>query len=924
MNTFAYRISTVCMEIMLFAAASAASAAEYYWAPGATDWSDKESYANADGTAAGCVPSTNDELAIPANCTVTLDCDNAAHFEIANRLSRVRPLERTSFLVVKVSEGKDITFNPKINYLGTGASGEWYRGGLVKRGAGTLVLGSGAGHYDYFTDITVEEGTLKLPQNAQNQSWRYYDLIAVSNGATLFTCGTADKSVGSTLTAPLGLIGEGVVTNDCTKACFLEIAGGGRIWSHEFAGRIAGSIILNNGYTHFNLIGTNNAFQGIMAIRENSAEDTLQDVRIGLKKIGKKTDAESSAGKNNGSYGLGFRDTCLWTRNHGSGYLYIGDGETTDKDITVHATHKDGVAPGFNPNFFDAGAIGGVTFTGRFQSSDGSMNHRFILTGSNTSECVIAGPIKKKYDSNGTVPNYNWRFIKRGTGVWRLADVANTEMEGVFAVENGTLRYDSIAEKGTRCSLGYSTLLLEDRTGKIVDLDSIDHAFELGSATDATADPIFEYTGAGIGWCFTRPLAMKGSARLRHSGGGELRLANLKTLNDSSKTLTLDGNGENAWLYNVCDEHGSLSLVKDGSGTWNIGGTNQISGSIAVKCGTLNLRHHKIPFTWFKWTHKSTCGFWETVDLELGLYADDGTRVNGNLAYQDSAVVTIPAALSMAEGSVAAASEGVLKNAADMVYLFDNNIQNEWVTAHTPKGESGNRRAQVDDPTSWYSLMMRIPDGSKEVSSYDIISWAKWSWRTNSASQAFSMAGSNDGVNWYQLDDYDAGEGATLSGKATAWRFGGETYGNKEEQCPASALMTHTTGQRIVGHPVGLPVPLADVTEISVAAGARLAVIDGMIALRSGITLTVDGSAGAGTLANMILPENGTLNVVNVPEFNGSLEMSITGENVTGLDNISNWGLSVNGIVQNGTKYRCRYSNGKIVMYRPGTVVVFR
>ena len=52
--------------------------------------------------------------------------------------------------------------------------------------------------------------------------------------------------------------------------------------------------------------------------------------------------------------------------------------------------------------------------------------------------------------------------------------------------------------------------------------------------------------------------------------------------------------------------------------------------------------------------------------------------------------------------------------------------------------------------------------------------------------------------------------------------------------------------------------------------------------------------------------------------------MSITGANAAGLNNISTWGLSVNGIVQNGTKYRCRYANGKIVVYRPGTVVVFR
>ena len=91
-------------------------AAEYYWVPGKTDWTSKESYANADGTAAAKVPSADDELAIPANCTVTLDCDNAAHFEIANSLARIRPFETTSFLVVKVSEGKEVTFAPKVNF----------------------------------------------------------------------------------------------------------------------------------------------------------------------------------------------------------------------------------------------------------------------------------------------------------------------------------------------------------------------------------------------------------------------------------------------------------------------------------------------------------------------------------------------------------------------------------------------------------------------------------------------------------------------------------------------------------------------------------------------------------------------------------------------------------------------------------------
>jgi hypothetical protein len=118
---------------------------------------------------------------------------------------------------------------------------------------------------------------------------------------------------------------------------------------------------------------------------------------------------------------------------------------------------------------------------------------------------------------------------------------------------------------------------------------------------------------------------------------------------------------------------------------------------------------------------------------------------------------------------------------------------------------------------------------------------------------------------------------------------------------------------------------MANVTQISVAAGARLAVTGGdAIELRDGITLTVDASTGAGTLANIILPENGTLNLVNVPEYSGSLEMPISGENVTGLANISGWNLSIDGVAQSSSKRKCRYENGKIVLYNPGTVVVFR
>ena len=218
---------------------------------------------------------------------------------------------------------------------------------------------------------------------------------------------------------------------------------------------------------------------------------------------------------------------------------------------------------------------------------------------------------------------------------------------------------------------------------------------------------------------------------------------------------------------------------------------------------------------------------------------------------------------------------------------------------------------------------MRLWDDSSYVDSYDILAGGVGNYFRICASRAFSLHGSYDGVLWYQLDDYESPAGEVLAYNV-CWRFGGEGWSG-DGYCPETALSQHTTGRKIASFTADLPAVLADVTEISVAAGARLAVTGGdAVELRDGVTLTVDGSTGAGTLANMILPENGTLNLVNVPEYSGSLEMSISGENVTGLDNISGWNISINGVAQSSSKRKCRYANGKIVVYNPGTVVVFR
>ena len=894
----------------------AAAATEYQWVPGSTDWTDAGSYTNAAVAAVNTtVPGAGDELAIPERCTVTLDCANAADLEVANRLARIRPLTGSSYLVVTVPPNSEATLDAKVNFDNTANYSAWMKGGIVKRGDGTLILGSSAGNYDYFTDITVEKGTLKLPQETDG-SWRYYDILAVSNGATLFTCSKPSKA-GGALTAPQGVVGYGIVTNDCTSASPLEILGSGRLWSHRFDGVLAGSIMLNNPRTRFDLTNPGNTFTGgIRAMRESSYP--YGGSVIGLAKIGNKADAASSAGKYDTAYGLGYRDTRAWNRHYGAGFMYLGTGETTDKDIYVHAANYNTDKIQADPNFFDGGPNGGLTLAGEFKIND-DYNQVFVFTGSNATECVVAGPFKRK-TVDGT--NYNWRIIKKGPGTWRFADVANTEMAGVFAVEEGTLRYDSLAEAGTRCALGYSTLLLENYIGKIDDSRRVDYAFELGNVTDAVSGPTFEYTGTSKSWCFSRPIALKGNARLRNSGG-ELRLAYLKTLNGTPKTLTLDGDGGDAWLFNVVDAYGTLSLVKDGANTWTVAGTNQISGSIAVKGGTLNIRHHEAPYTWFRWTHKETVGFWRTQNHEIGLYDEDGARLNGGLTYNSTAVTSASAAKNLLAGQVACSTTGNYDSPANMVNLFDNDPTTAWATAHQLEGlGSGWTKATLDNEETWWSITMRLPDDSKRVDSYDMLGLASPNYGHTFVSRAYSFEGSLDGINWNQIEDYADGPGKSLSGNFLTWRFGQETYASGA--CTPEDILTHTTGKKIIAHPTGLPVPMVTVTNISVAAGARLAVTGGTLDLPSGIRLTVDGATGAGTFANMVFPESGTLEIVNLPPFNGSVELGVTCENVTGFERIAHWNLVLNGAAVQAERLRCRAADGKIVLYRPGSVFVVR
>ena len=70
-------------------------------------------------------------------------------------------------------------------------------------------------------------------------------------------------------------------------------------------------------------------------------------------------------------------------------------------------------------------------------------------------------------------------------------------------------------------------------------------------------------------------------------------------------TLAGDTSATNE-IWSVTDRDGTTSLVKDGSGTWALCGTNHnFSGTVTVKNGTLIVRNLSASnYDWFKWTIK--------------------------------------------------------------------------------------------------------------------------------------------------------------------------------------------------------------------------------------------------------------------------------------------------------------------------------
>ena len=930
--------------------------ADFTFKSGKSDFTKPENY-TVDGKQATERPGANDNVIIPAG-TYSLP-GHSSSFAILSGVKRVKPSDGTIFEIT-VAESDTRTFNAPINHNGGFAyNNESVRcyGKVVKKGAGTLILAASGRtksvaeaveankkfNMDYFTQIDLQEGTLKLPQHAVGDM--YFGDLTMAEGTTLVTCGdmTDEETRKKTIFTYLrSLNGSGTITNETGRSSGQTVSPFPRNEKVEniFRGRIChpAKIWLSGRLTQY---GSDTGIEEPIVVEGNRGHlndgkgyGTYSFENVGL--LGPATEVKL--------YGLG-----------GGIHYFGGVDANVQKEILLYTTQY--------PAFIDAGWHGGLTFSGEWSVCGDTLERAvqkwLVLTGSNTVPCVITGTFKEssfngKQETKTDTPRTIFTQ-KLGSGTWRFANTRNHG--GGFAIEEGTLQFDSIAEKGVASALGNATNLTV--ACSVRDPKREDYAFLLGSAKTEAPAAVFEFTGKVSGCSRTRPLVLKGNGgaiKASGSNGARLDFGGISALDEGETTLVLDGaNTKFNVVSGITDGNGVVNVVKSGAGEWNLSGINTFSGDLVVKEGVLNVIGSK--YTWFRFTVKQTGNRGNHLWIrELALYDADGMRQNiclkvnapekkdGNLYRPDSDWFNLEPgsfAFGMKDKNLICSDieksyvneifDDVGNTAKNGILRFDGTTSYGGkleVAFMNPDGTSMNIRNEIE--SSWVPFVMRLTNGAPEIVAYDIESFYNHS-DTNKWPKIASIEASVDGATWDLVETNALGEvlaeheydfSIPLNGNddtSNRWYSDGTAQVN---WAPA----TGTTPRPNRGFPMrsraDMPVPLQNVRSVSVFPGATLKTTDTGITVNS---LRVNAS-GAGTMEGFAFAKSGVLSVTfdGVPEHNAII-LPGTYVSCTGINNIRDWTLDVDfGETTGKRQYNVNVVDDKIVLNPIGLVISIR
>ena len=209
----------------------------------------------------------------------------------------------------------------------------------------------------------------------------------------------------------------------------------------------------------------------------------------------------------------------------------------------------------------------------------------------------------------------------------------------------------------------------------------------------------------------------------------------------------------------------------------------------------------------------------------------------------------------------------------------------------------------VGNPASWVVMTYRIPS-TQTPYGYDVRS--QWS-GVGKHPGTWSIESSPDGTDGsWRLVDEKSGQAARVG---QCW-YHGDVQGDTNPDPFAFQTLRAGGGG------------ISSAANVQVAAGATLdaSLVDGGQAVSS---LTVDCTAGGGTLKGVKLAAGGTLNLVNVPAGTKLVEYAVplTFEGAGDTSNARTWSVQVDGVAN---RAKLTWQNGGLFVPSAGTIVTFR
>ena len=862
------------LSVMTFCVCFISFADTLTWKTGATGgWADPGSYEG------GSAPDENDVVLIPAATTVTIGDDD---IETVNKLKGIVISNSTAKVVFNVESDHDITCSIAKKENGSTYNGS--AGVIEKYGNGTVWLKANSTLGNYYANIVVNEGILRLPAVSNSNRNQTYASLTVNNPGTLYTT-TTNHEPGAAAHFRAPLYGDGVVSNPTPKKVMFYVTGGSSGNIPEFSGKLLGKI----GVAASASADCCQDFTGTGSVNSEDIS-MIYALNLGVADFGGTIGDETHYGSvGSGKMIFG-----------GYGKLrYLGSGGT------AFTRFEDGNAMQFA--HIDAGETGGLRLLGSF-AFDQSTNvlKRLILSGENANECSIEGEMYNR--ASGAV-----YLTKKGSGTWSLAS-ETAFSNGVIAVEQGTLRFSSIRNKGVRCSLGSATILMSDHTGPMEGATPLPYAYLLGtSGTTGT----MEYFGEDAAVCDDRPFAIMGSGRVISSGGPLVLAGGVGSVSPGDNVLYLGGGASDCVMNNITNGAGTLKVVKEDAGDWSIGGNLGFTGGIEVKAGCLQIGNSYVPgnYTRYRLTVRSknwggSGNAYFTIG-RLALFNAAGEAQNLNLSY-NAAANTKNMQTTLEPGQFALSFPGRAYDPNN--FFWGSKTGNRDVPEYSPTnmfaGLSASTTAfarighdnmngtsswpNLATEKQWPSIDFRLPVGADAVVRYDVgtrygsegrstenvkANTLTKNWADSMGS--WTLYGSVDGENWTELSSVTSNDLRGVTTTDRTWLSDGSSYTN------AAGWEGHLSGWTIPARPEGSAVPVytqfpSGIGKVSVASGATL---------RAKGAFTIDSlelGAENGTIDGFAFAPGGTIKV-GVSTVKEPVRIPVAFRNVTGLENLKNW-----------------------------------